>query len=427
MPRKPRTPSYRLHKPTGQAVVTLSGRDVYLGPHGSPESRALYDQKVAEWLAAGRSHLPTAGADLTVSEVVAAYLGHARTRYTGSQLDRVERSLGVVRRLYGATPARDFRGRALKAVRQAIVAEGHNRRHANQRVDCVKRAWRWALSEELVPAEAVAGVLAVAGLRRGETEAPEPEAVPPVPAEHVEATLPFLSPFLADVSRVQLYAGMRPGEAIRLRGDELDRSRPWLWVWRPVKHKTAWRGHRKQVFLGPKAIAVADAYLFRRCPRCGAEGRSGALGFSAGVCGSCLAAADEAGQCGPWPDVVLPTGCLFSPALAREERFARMRAARKTPVQPSQKAGRAKAKPAKGPGEAYDRESYTKAVATAAKKAGVPHWHPHQLRHTAATLIAREAGWEAARVFLGHRSLDTTRIYAEDDLVAVEEVVRRVG
>jgi hypothetical protein len=37
-----RIPSYRLHKPTGQAVVTLSGKDQYLGRHGSPESRAAY-------------------------------------------------------------------------------------------------------------------------------------------------------------------------------------------------------------------------------------------------------------------------------------------------------------------------------------------------------------------------------------------------
>ena len=28
-------PTYRKHRPSGQAVVTLSGRDFYLGPHGS--------------------------------------------------------------------------------------------------------------------------------------------------------------------------------------------------------------------------------------------------------------------------------------------------------------------------------------------------------------------------------------------------------
>jgi hypothetical protein len=32
-------PAYRLHRRSGQAVVTLDGRDFYLGIHGSPESR----------------------------------------------------------------------------------------------------------------------------------------------------------------------------------------------------------------------------------------------------------------------------------------------------------------------------------------------------------------------------------------------------
>jgi hypothetical protein len=46
-----RIPSYRLHKPTGQAVVTLNGRDRYLGKHGTAESRRLYDRVIAEYLA----------------------------------------------------------------------------------------------------------------------------------------------------------------------------------------------------------------------------------------------------------------------------------------------------------------------------------------------------------------------------------------
>ena len=44
-----RPPKYRKHKASGQALVTLNGRDFYLGPHGSPESRADYDRLVAEW------------------------------------------------------------------------------------------------------------------------------------------------------------------------------------------------------------------------------------------------------------------------------------------------------------------------------------------------------------------------------------------
>jgi hypothetical protein len=80
-----RVPSYRLHKPTGLAVVTIGGRDVYLGKHDSPESRAEYDRLIAEWLATGRRPAVAesgAGADLTVNEMLLAYLRHADAYYS---------------------------------------------------------------------------------------------------------------------------------------------------------------------------------------------------------------------------------------------------------------------------------------------------------------------------------------------------------
>ena len=47
-------PAYRLHKQSGQAIVTLSGKDVLLGAHGTAASRKEYDRRIAEWVAAGR-------------------------------------------------------------------------------------------------------------------------------------------------------------------------------------------------------------------------------------------------------------------------------------------------------------------------------------------------------------------------------------
>jgi hypothetical protein len=38
----------------------------------------------------------------------------------------------------------------------------------------------------------------------------------------------------------------------------------------------------------------------------------------------------------------------------------------------------------------------------------IPHWHPNQLRHTKVREIRREAGLDAARVVLGHRSAQIT-------------------
>jgi hypothetical protein len=48
-----RLPKYRHHKASGQAVVTLGGREVYLGRHGTAASRQAYRRAVAEFMAAG--------------------------------------------------------------------------------------------------------------------------------------------------------------------------------------------------------------------------------------------------------------------------------------------------------------------------------------------------------------------------------------
>ena len=54
-------------------------------------------------------------------------------------------------------------------------------------------------------------------------------------------------------------------------------------------------------------------------------------------------------------------------------------------------------------------------------------WHPHQLRHTAATEIRREFGIEAAQVVLGHASLNVTEVYAERNRKLAEKVMQQLG
>ena len=44
----------------------------------------------------------------------------------------------------------------------------------------------------------------------------------------------------------------------------------------------------------------------------------------------------------------------------------------------------------------------------ACKAAALPHWHPHQLRHTHATEVRRRFGLEAAQVALGHSQAQVT-------------------
>ena len=54
-------------------------------------------------------------------------------------------------------------------------------------------------------------------------------------------------------------------------------------------------------------------------------------------------------------------------------------------------------------------------------------WHPHQLRHAAATRIERELGKEAARAALGHRSINTTEIYIDRDIAEAIRTARKIG
>lgn len=54
-------------------------------------------------------------------------------------------------------------------------------------------------------------------------------------------------------------------------------------------------------------------------------------------------------------------------------------------------------------------------------------WHPHQLRHNAATFLRKEFGLETARIILGHRSAAITEVYAEMDQEKALEAIVRVG
>lgn len=372
MPRKPSLPKYRHHKSTNRAVVTLSGHDHYLGRYDSPESHAEYDRLIALWAANGRSLPPERSADLTVVEVLDAYWSQAKAG-AAPNLHRIKAALAPALDLYGTTAAAAFNGPALKACRQRLVGAGHCRKHVNQLVDTLRRAWAWAVSEDLVPADVLTKLEAVEGLRRGRTAAPESEPVKPAALEDVRGAQACMAPQVSALVELQLLTGARPGEVVILRPCDIGRGGD-VWTYRPERHKGQHRGKARTIYLGPKAQAVLTPWL-----------------------------ADRA-----------PSAYCFSP---REVELARREAL-------GQKAKVSKRTP---PGECYTVRSYARAIATACQRAKVEHWHPHQLRHTAATLLVEEVGWDTARIILGHSTVSTTRVYAEDNARAAAEAMRKVG
>ena len=143
---------------------------------------------------------------------------------------------------------------------------------------------------------------------------------------------------------------------------------------------------------------------------------------------------------------------------ALAERAAVKRAKRKTPVQPSQQMRRAKSRKST-PGRAVNAHAYLVAIRRGSDKADriarqeqenkiaeaegrepvivpkavpaneriVPSWHPHQLRHSAATAVRKAFGLEAAQVVLGHSSADITQTYAERNLSLAQRVAAECG
>jgi hypothetical protein len=68
MARVPRIPRYRKHT-SGQARVTLDGKDFLLGAYNTAASREAYARVVAEWLSRLQAPRPstTSKGDVTVS------------------------------------------------------------------------------------------------------------------------------------------------------------------------------------------------------------------------------------------------------------------------------------------------------------------------------------------------------------------------
>lgn len=394
MPRNRRVPSYRYHRASDQAIVVVDGRSHYLGAWDSPGSRAEYDRLIAEWLANGRRCGPPepmeAAPGANVAEVILAFWRHAEVHYRASdgtpsgELDNLKFALRPLRKLYGETPARDFGPLALRAVREEMVRSGLARTSVNARVDRIRRAFRWAASVELVPASVVQGLATVAGLQKGRTVARETEPVGPVPADHVERTLPHLSAPVAAMVRLQLLTGMRPGEACAMRGRDLTPGDP-TWTYTPGSHKSAWRGKVREIAIGPKALEVIRGF----------------------------ARAD-------------PDAYLFDPREAVAGHHAGRVASRKSRPTPSEQSRRV-ADPGAGHGRRYSPTSYRNAVSRAAERAGLPPWSPNRLRHSAATAVRARFGLEAAQAMLGHSKADTTEIYAERDMAKAREIMASIG
>jgi integrase len=272
MPKKPAQPAYRLHKARKCAVVTIDGKNHYLGPWQSAESHAKYATLIAEW---NRTHGVLLGPVdelkaktlLTLNDLILAYFTFAQGLYVKrgkptSEQGCLRQALRFVRKLYGTTLASEFGPRALKNVRQAMVDAGRARKSINRDVHRIRRMFRWSVEEELLHPETYQKLQCVTPLAKGNTTARETGKLPPIPIEHVMAILPHLPPVVAAMVQLQLLTGTRPQEIMELRPSDLTAG-VGVWYYSPRFHKTEHMDREKCIVLGPKALEILRPYLER--------------------------------------------------------------------------------------------------------------------------------------------------------------------
>lgn len=233
MPRAARPPRYLSRtnaNGVAYAYTRVDGRTVSLGRHGTPESRDRFERIRSEWEAAHESREQAAPSRLTVAELAEQYLDHESCRLAARRItDKTFHAAG-----YAGVPANRFGPRALKEIQQRLAVtpcrshrgryRGHDdsptlsRTEVNRRVNGVRRIFRWAVSEEIVPAATLASLETVSGLRAGEARdnPPRTAADPRV----VDATATALEAEghagIAAVIRLLRWTGCRPDEICRL-------------------------------------------------------------------------------------------------------------------------------------------------------------------------------------------------------------------
>ncbi len=417
-------PKLQHHKATGQARVKIAGRDHYCGKWGSKAAIAKYHRLIAEYfnghgappIAEGRAASQAAPADqagvhvvkvspsgvsvaavpqqaelaVCVCDVAARYLLHAETYYRdvrGRRTSSYDGARMAVRALepYFDVPAIEFGPLRLQSMRALLVEQGRPRVTCNRIVTAVRRLFKWAASQELIPVSVSDALATVDPLLANRTTAPELPPVKPVADDVLEATIAHLPKVVADMARLHRLTGARPSELCCMRPCDVDRTDSEVWEYRPEMHKNTWRGEERVIHIGPKAQAILEPYLRRPAD-----------------------------------------AFCFSPRESETARHREQRARRKSPVQPSQRNRRRK-NPKRPAGDHYTRDSYRRAIQRAAEKAGVEKWFPNQLRHSAGTEIRKLFGIEASQTRLGHKSLDVTQVYAERNLKLSRDVARQIG
>jgi integrase len=369
-----RMPKYRKHSTRNVGFVEWKKKRHYFkGAYNSIQSIAEYKKFVLEHVGSvAASPKPIASPGCTVNVLCRDFLVQLREQ----SLKNLRGTYGNYRnalqpfcKRYGNEQAASIGPRLLKEWQKELASKELSRGYINGSISKIKQVWRWAASEEILPASVWHGLQSVKSLAPGKTPAREAVKRKPLPWSHLQELLPSLSPNVRAMVLLQWHSGARSQSIVMACPSQFERDGDFL-LWRP-RHKTETWGEGKELVipLGPRAQEVIGPFLKGRpdrpmfCPRWFGKNPRYGDRYTSGSYHDCIQHAIR--------------------RLNKRNQVAHVPA--------------------------------------------LPLWTPHQLRHAKGHAVRKIYGLEAAQAVLGHESLSATEIYSARRLDLAKKVAWETG
>ena len=370
------------------ASIQNSSKRLVLGKHGTREAEAKYRAFLAK-LAGDASTTEVVVAKpsdgLSIFDLIIAWDAWAPSKYQrpegmAREYESMKDSISLLAEVHGPDLASSIGSVKILALRNRIATCGRfARTTTNKHLSRIKRFFKWAALNELIPVTQQQQIELVPGVRKGELGTRETDPVVSAEVRSMIALEPFLAPVVADMVWTQFLCVMRPGEVCMMHEDGIDTTAD-VWIYRPASHKTAWRDEKLI-----KAIPQAARLLIE--PRLGK-----------------------------------PSGYLFDPNEATawgREQAAKKRGPRKTKRYPCEEKRVYANRSSRKLRPHYQTGSYGNAIRRGIERAQeakveITPFSPNQIRHAVVNWLDGELGeHDAAQILAGHKSAETTNTYRE--------------
>jgi integrase len=285
---------------SGQSVVRILGKDYYCGKHGEPATVRKYELLIAEFISNKHSFGKNKRKN-TIGSICLSYIEFSESHYKSkSEINNIKLVITCLVSLYEFKNADDFGPTEFKTLRSQFSKEGksRSRQFVNKCMRLIVRMLSWATGEEMIDSKVIAAVREVASLKKGKTSAPESKKVHAVTREDIDLALPEMFKIIADMVKLQLLLGCRPGELCAMTGAMVDKSKP-IWEIDFEHHKNEHRDQTRVVYVGPKAQAILQRYLDQRGEGVLFRSRS-SKGYCTGSYGRAIRRACERAKVTPW-------------------------------------------------------------------------------------------------------------------------------